>query len=157
MPQVFEPPVCSVSWTPVPVYVSVLWLWRDTRVMTPLMKKKHFIEAFLQFRALVQYHHCGKHDGMHADLVIEKRLSILHPDLPAAERGRNWPWLELLKPQSDILPPVLALLQVSQPAEKPWKGKNKTRLCHSVWNKTSRVLIPWFDSLPHLDTVKLWG
>lgn len=166
MPQVLEPPVCPERQS---LFMSVYYgceetpgLWKNIfiklykKLHSYKIYKKHFIEACLPFRALVQYHHCGKHDGMHTDLVIEKWLSVPHPELPAAERGRNWPWLELLKPQSDILPLVLVLLQVSQSAEKPWKGKNKTRLCHSDWNKTFRVLIPWFNSLPHSDTVKLW-
>jgi hypothetical protein len=39
--------------------------------MTTLIKGKHFIVDFLQFRDLVHFHHGGKHGGMQADMDLE--------------------------------------------------------------------------------------
>ena len=40
----------------------------------------------LQFRGLVHCHHRGKDGGMQADMVLEKELRVLHPDLQTAGR-----------------------------------------------------------------------
>jgi hypothetical protein len=37
---------------------------------------------------------------MEADMVIEKELRVLHPNLKAAEIQSHGSWLRLLKPQS---------------------------------------------------------
>jgi hypothetical protein len=44
-------------------------------------KGKHFIEAGLQFRGLVHYHHGRKYGGMQAGVVLEKKLRVVHLDL----------------------------------------------------------------------------
>ena len=33
-----------------------------------------------RFRGLVHHHHSGKHEGMQADMVLEKELRVLHLD-----------------------------------------------------------------------------
>ena len=38
------------------------------------------------FRGLVHYHHGGKHGSIQADMVLEKELRVLHPDLQTAGR-----------------------------------------------------------------------
>ena len=45
---------------------------------------KHLIGLAYSFRDLVHYHHGGKHRDMHADMVREKELKVLHLD-PQAE------------------------------------------------------------------------
>ena len=50
-------------------------------------KGKHFIEAGLQFRSLVHYHHRGKHEVTQADFVLGRYLRVVHLDLQAAERA----------------------------------------------------------------------
>ena len=37
-------------------------------------------------RALVHYHHGRKHGGVQADMVLEKKLRVLHPGQQAAGR-----------------------------------------------------------------------
>ena len=49
------------------------------------LKGTHFIEAGLQFRGLVHYHHGRKHGGMQTDIILEKVLRVLYPDQKAAE------------------------------------------------------------------------
>ena len=37
------------------------------------------------FSRLVLYHHSGKHGSIQADMVLEKKLRVLHLDVQAAE------------------------------------------------------------------------
>jgi hypothetical protein len=50
-------------------------------------KGKHSIGGGLQFRGLICYPHSWKHGCMQADMVLERYLRVLHPDLQAAGRG----------------------------------------------------------------------
>ena len=52
-------------------------------------KGKHFIGAGLQFRRLVHCHHERKHGAIQAEMVLEKELRVLHPDLTEAGRERD--------------------------------------------------------------------
>ena len=49
--------------------------------MATLIKENHFIGAGLQSRGSVHYHHGRRHGGMQADMVLEKKLRVLHLDL----------------------------------------------------------------------------
>jgi hypothetical protein len=40
------------------------------------------------FRSLVRYHHGREHGSIQEDMVLEKELKSLHPDLQAAEKER---------------------------------------------------------------------
>lgn len=59
-------------------------------------KGKHFIGAV---RGLVYYHHGEKHGSVHADLLLEKELRVLHGDQLAIGRecntGRSWSFCKL--------------------------------------------------------------
>ena len=46
----------------------------------------HLIGAGVQFRGLVHCHHGGKHGGMQADMVLERKLRVLHMDPQGAGR-----------------------------------------------------------------------
>ena len=39
----------------------------------------------LHFRGSVHYHYGRKHDSVQADMVLEKKLRVLHPEWQAAE------------------------------------------------------------------------
>ena len=52
-------------------------------------KRKHLIGAGLQFGGSVHFHHGGKHDGMQADMVLEKELRVQHLDRQAVGRGSD--------------------------------------------------------------------
>lgn len=61
------------------VLARVLLLRRDT--MRPqLLLRKHFIEVGLPFRGLIHYHHGRKRGSVQADVVLEKKLRVLHLD-----------------------------------------------------------------------------
>jgi hypothetical protein len=45
---------------------------------------KQLIEAGLQFRDLVYYHHGETHGSVQTDIVLEKELRVLHVDMKAA-------------------------------------------------------------------------
>jgi hypothetical protein len=55
-----------------------------------------------KFRALVHHHDGGKCGSMQADMVLEKKLRVLHLDTQAAGRKRYWAWLEFLKSKVQI-------------------------------------------------------
>lgn len=52
-------------------------------------KEKHLTRADLLFRGSVHYCHGWKHGGMQADLVLEKKLGVLHLDLQEAKREKE--------------------------------------------------------------------
>ena len=62
------------------------------------VKRHHDIQlrwATYSFRGLVQYHHSKKHRSMQADMVLEKKMRVLHFDLQATDSElSNWAWLE---------------------------------------------------------------
>ena len=53
------------------------------------------MEARLQFRGLVHYHHGGKQGATLADMVLEKELRALHIYSEATGSSlSHWVWLE---------------------------------------------------------------
>ena len=48
-----------------------------------MARRKHLVEAY-KFRGLVHCHHGGKHGNLQTNIVLEKELSILHPDQQTA-------------------------------------------------------------------------
>jgi hypothetical protein len=48
------------------------------------------------FRGSVHYHHGGKYGSVQADMVLERGLRVLHPDLKSSRRRLSLPhWLGL--------------------------------------------------------------
>jgi hypothetical protein len=62
---------------------------------TTLIKENSSLGMAYSFRGLIHYHHGGKNGNFQADVVLEKKLSVLHLDPTAA--GGNWlpHWTEL--------------------------------------------------------------
>jgi hypothetical protein len=54
--------------------------------MATLIKDNIELGLAYSFRGLVHYHHCRKHGGMQADMVLEEELRVLHLGLKAARR-----------------------------------------------------------------------
>jgi hypothetical protein len=50
-------------------------------IMATLIKENIYLGLAYRFRDLVNYPHCGKHDGMQANMVLEKEPRVLHLDL----------------------------------------------------------------------------
>jgi hypothetical protein len=50
-----------------------------------LIKENIYLGLAYRFRALVHYHHGGKHGSLQADMVLEKELRVLHLDPQGAE------------------------------------------------------------------------
>jgi hypothetical protein len=57
--------------------------------MSTLILKSIKLQLSHSFKCLVHYSHGGKLGGTQADMVLEKQLRILHPDLQAAERNHK--------------------------------------------------------------------
>ena len=51
-------------------------------------KRQHLIKAGLQFWGFLHWDHGRKHDGTQADVVLERKLRVLHLNRHAA--GREW-------------------------------------------------------------------
>ena len=54
-------------------------------------KGQYFVGAGLEFRGLVHYCHCGKHDSVQAGMMLQKDLRVLHLD-PQAVEGDSEPY-----------------------------------------------------------------
>jgi hypothetical protein len=55
-----------------------------------LIKENISLGLAYSFRCSVHYYHSRMHDSMQADMVMEKLLRVLHPDLKAAGKERHW-------------------------------------------------------------------
>ena len=51
-----------------------------------LIKKNIYLGLAYSFRGLVYYHHGGKHGSVQVNMVLERELRVLHPDLQAANK-----------------------------------------------------------------------
>ena len=83
---------------------------------TIILRKKNFIEAGLQCRSLVHYHHGGEHGSVQAEIELED-LRALNFDLQVAERDWVIPGLSIyqtLKPFSSYTLPLTRLHLVQQ-------------------------------------------
>jgi hypothetical protein len=57
-----------------------------------LIKKNISLGLACSFRGLVHYHHGGKHGSMKTDMVLEKKLRVLHLDPQATgDCMLHWP------------------------------------------------------------------
>ena len=64
-----------------------------------IYKDKHLLGSGLEFRSLVCCQHGRKHGSMQVDMVLERKLRVLHLDLQTAGRDSEpLAWLEFLKP-----------------------------------------------------------
>lgn len=53
------------------------------------MKESIYAGFAHSFRDLVHYHHSGEHHSIQAEMMMETKLKVLHPDLQAAGRERE--------------------------------------------------------------------
>ena len=64
--------------------------------MTTLIKENISLWLAYSFKGLVYYCHGGKHTDMQADMVLEKKLRVLHLDLKATRKRLSLlHWAEL--------------------------------------------------------------
>lgn len=71
------------------VSVTVAWLWRATWPRQ-FSARKHFTEAWLQFRVLVDYPPGGEHGSSRADMVAESSMSRSEGSRKRATPGLVW-------------------------------------------------------------------
>ena len=62
------------------------------------VKGQYLIEAGVQFRGLVHYHHGGRHGSVQAGMALETELRV--PQAAEGDRVPHWTWLEHRRPQS---------------------------------------------------------
>jgi hypothetical protein len=81
-------------------------------------KGQHLIGAALQFQRFVHYCHGREHDSLHPDMVLEKKLRVLHLYIEAASRDCVPHWHNLsigdvkACPHSDTLHPARPYLLI---------------------------------------------
>lgn len=113
---------CSIS------YVGFLLLWRSARTTATLI-----IGAGLHFRDLVNYCHGRKRAGMQADMVVERKPRVLHPDWQAAK--------------SDSVSLVLTWDSETSKSTSQWhtslthfsRKKNSMRIIFIQWHRASQI------------------
>jgi len=59
--------------------------------MTTLIKENISLGLAYSFRGSVHYHHGRKHGSVQADMVLEKELRVLYPNLQETGRDSHFP------------------------------------------------------------------
>lgn len=77
--------------------------------MPTLVKETIYVELAYNFRGLVQGHHGGARDSMQANMILKKKIRILHSELQGSIRVSHWAWFWFLKPENP--PSVVYFLQ----------------------------------------------
>lgn len=75
--------------------LRVLLLWKSTMAMVTLIQKN--TNWGCSFRGWIHHHHIKEQSNMHADMVLEKGLRILHLDSQVEEDWNTVARLELQK------------------------------------------------------------